>query len=53
MILEERMEKLDLLGLVLAIPVLFIYIDETERVLRWRMGSISEALIILRKQKAS
>jgi hypothetical protein len=37
---------------VLGIPVLFIYLDETERVLRWRIGSISEALIMLRKQKS-
>ncbi|MCX7756099.1 MAG: hypothetical protein N2117_12790 [Anaerolineales bacterium] len=42
---------MDLLGLVLRIPVLIIYMDESERVLRYRFCSLSEAIVLLQSQR--
>jgi hypothetical protein len=37
----------DLLGWLLALPVILIYLDPDERVIRWRFCSLSEVLLLL------
>ncbi len=41
----------DLLKFLLEIPVILVYMDAQQKVLRWRFSSLSDAVLMLRPRK--